>query len=150
LLEYDTPRRKKEDNYVQVRPNKHITTSRNLGRSHKDMSAVPACTVDADAVFAGMRCCRVEGYFAALVAVIGVDGPGGLVPSILEPFADLGDDGQGCQGGEGEEAGFGKHGCFCCCCCYMLYLSVLVTKEEDEGCGEMAWYLSVSLLSQSL
>jgi len=101
------------------------------------VSAVPACTIDANAVFARMRCCRVEGYFAALVAVVGVDGPGGLVPSIFEPFADLGDNGKGCQGGEGEEAGFGKHG-------GSFVISVYIGNEEY---GEMAWYLCISLLS---
>lgn len=92
--------------YLHVGPHIDIATGY-LACTNKDMAAETACTIDTDRVLARMCCRRVQGDFAALVAVGGVHRPCSLVPSILEALRHLGKGGP--RKGKDKESGFAKH-----------------------------------------
>jgi hypothetical protein len=75
--------------------------------AHKDVTAEASRTVNTDRVLSSMGCRRVQGDFAALVAVCRINGPCSLVPSVFEALAHLGDSWS--RKGEGKDGGLAKH-----------------------------------------
>lgn len=73
------------------------------------MAAVATGSIDANGILAAVGGRAVECYFAALVAVICVYWPGGLVPTALEVVGDL-SEGEG-EKGESQKGGLVKHDC---------------------------------------
>ncbi len=73
------------------------------------MSTEATRTIDPDGVLAAVGGGAVKGDFTALVAVGGVGGPCGLVPSAFEVLRDLGK-GEG-EERKGEKSGLAEHGC---------------------------------------
>ena len=74
------------------------------------MPAVSTCAIDADRVLARVGGGGVEGDFSTLVAVLSIDGPRGLVPTVLKAFRDL-CDGEGREGQGSEKGSLLEHDC---------------------------------------
>jgi hypothetical protein len=53
------------------------------------LTTVTSSTIDSDRVLSCMCLRAIQGHFAALVAVVGVDRPCCLIPAVLEAFGHL-------------------------------------------------------------